>query len=79
MGTACICARIGRRKAPRKDMILKKYYYTEDWYEKCCGLVIIGDKTGERLTGEQAYRHIQESARIFKEKETGSAQGEAFF
>jgi hypothetical protein len=57
----------------------EKYYYTEDWYEKCCGLVIIGDKTGERLTGEQAYRHIQESARIFKEKETGSAQGEAFF
>jgi hypothetical protein len=57
----------------------EKYYYTEDWYEKCCGLVIIGGKTGERLAGEQAYRHIQEFARIFKEKETESTQGEAFY
>ena len=57
----------------------EKYYYTEDWYEKCCGLVVIGDKTGKRLAGEQAYRHIQESAKIFKEKETGFACGQTIY
>lgn len=57
----------------------EKYYYTEDWYDKCCGLVVIGEKTGERLVGKQAYRHIQESARIFKEKGTETIQAKAFF
>ncbi|MHB1152608.1 MAG: hypothetical protein ACYCWE_06455 [Eubacteriales bacterium] len=57
----------------------EKYFYTEDWFEKCCGLVIIGDKTGERVTGEQAYRLIQESAKIFKEKDTESRQREAIY
>ena len=48
----------------------EKYYHTEEWYEKCHGIVVIGEKTGERLAGEMAYEHIKESARIFKEVNT---------
>jgi hypothetical protein len=55
------------------------YYYTEDWYEKCCGLVIIGNKTGERLTGEQAYQYIKETAKLLYEKTTEYAQGEIIY
>ncbi|MDD4494827.1 MAG: hypothetical protein PHV32_10880 [Eubacteriales bacterium] len=55
------------------------YYYTEDWYDKCCGLVIVGEKTGERLKGEQAYRYVQETARILCEKKTEHTQGEVIY
>ena len=55
------------------------YYYTENWYEKCCGLVILGDKTGERLSGEQAYGHIRETAKVLYENKTEYAQGEVIY
>ncbi|MDR0287587.1 MAG: hypothetical protein LBI03_07795 [Clostridiales bacterium] len=55
------------------------YYYTEDWYGKCCGLVILGGKTCERLTGEQAYRYIQENAKLLYAKKTEYTQGEVFY
>ncbi|MEN6314772.1 MAG: hypothetical protein ABFD25_11035 [Clostridiaceae bacterium] len=55
------------------------YYYTENWYEKCCGIVTVGDKTSERLVGEQAYRHIREIAKILYEKKTEYTQGEVIY
>ena len=54
----------------------KNYYYTEDWYDKCYGIVIIGDKTKPRLTGKKAYDYITEAAKIFKEKQFVPAQGQ---
>ncbi|MDR1600290.1 MAG: hypothetical protein LBS11_10555 [Oscillospiraceae bacterium] len=32
--------------------------YTSSWYDTCRGILIVGDKTGERLTGLPAYTHI---------------------
>lgn len=54
----------------------KNYYSTEDWYDKCYGIVIIGDKTNSRLAGRKAYDHIVETAKIFKEKRSVPAQGQ---
>jgi hypothetical protein len=51
----------------------EQYYYIEDWYDKCHGLIVIKDKTGERLKGGQAYDYIKENARIFDEKKTGTS------
>lgn len=53
-----------------------RYFYTESWYEKCCGIIVIGEKTGERLTGVKAYEHIRKTAKILYEKQTEYAQGE---
>ena len=55
------------------------YYYTESWYEKCCGIVIVGDKTGERLAGEKAYKHIRETAKLMHEKKMEYTQGEVIY
>jgi len=41
------------------------YYRAEDWYDKCHGIVTVGQKIGERLAGEKAYAHIREMAAIF--------------
>lgn len=30
--------------------------YSTDWYDKCRGILIVGEKTGKRLTGEAAYQ-----------------------
>jgi hypothetical protein len=49
----------------------EKYYYIEDWYDKCHGLIVVKNKTGGRLTGELAYSYIKENAKIFNEKKTG--------
>jgi hypothetical protein len=49
------------------------YYTTEDWYERCHGIMLAGDKTGERLSGEKAYQYLKESAKIFKDKKSGFA------
>jgi len=43
----------------------EQYYRTEDWYVKCHGIAVIGEKTGGRLAGEEAYAHIRESAAVF--------------
>ncbi len=44
----------------------EEYYYNSDWYEKCAGLLIIGKKTGERLTGQAAYDRIVDWAVRFR-------------
>jgi len=44
------------------------YYTTEEWYETCHGILIVGDKTGDRVSGEKACQYIRETAKIFKEK-----------
>ena len=53
----------------------EQYYYTEDWYEKCHGVVLAGGKTGPRLTGAAAYDHIRETARIFRGMTSVTAEG----
>ena len=45
----------------------ENYYCIDNWYDKCHGIVVAGEKTGERLVGEKAYAHIRESAKIFSE------------
>ncbi len=38
------------------------YFYTADWHENCSGLLIVGAKTGERLTGAAAYARVADWA-----------------
>jgi hypothetical protein len=51
------------------------YYATEAWYETCYGIVVVGEKTGARRSGAEAYRHIRESAELFAKKRTVISQG----
>jgi hypothetical protein len=44
----------------------EEYFYSTDWHEKCCGLLIVGKKTGERLTGKAAYDRITHWAARFR-------------
>ena len=53
----------------------EQYYSVDDWYGKCHGILVIGEKTGERLAGEKAWGHIQETAAIFSERTSVSSQG----
>ena len=39
------------------------------WHENCTGLLLVGQKTGERLTGMNAYARIVEWARFFRNTE----------
>lgn len=55
-----------------------KYYYTEDWYNTCYGIVVVGEKTGTRLTGTDAYHHIKETAALFAEKKSVDSQGQKY-
>lgn len=43
----------------------EEYFYSTDWYEKCAGILMIGQKVGERLTGVAAYARIAEWASKF--------------
>ena len=45
----------------------EEYFYSTDWYENCAGLLIVGDKTGKRLTGADAYTRIIEWAKKFRD------------
>ena len=51
------------------------YYRVDEWYDKCHGIVLVGEKTGERLAGEKAYAHIRETAAIFNSMDCLSSQG----
>ena len=44
----------------------EEYFYSDDWHEKCSGLLIVGKKIGERLTGSAAYAKIAEWALKFR-------------
>ena len=44
----------------------EEYFYSADWYENCAGLLLVGDKIGERLTGPAAYARIKEWASKFR-------------
>ncbi|MCL1909682.1 MAG: hypothetical protein FWG05_01965, partial [Kiritimatiellaeota bacterium] len=44
----------------------EEYFHSPDWHENCHGLLFVGDKTGERLTGAAAYARIVEWARNFR-------------
>jgi len=54
----------------------EQYYSVGDWYGKCHGILVVGERTGERLTGEKAYAHIQETAKLFSKMTSVSAQGQ---
>jgi len=56
----------------------RKYYDTAAWYEHCYGILVVGEKTGERLTGEAAYRHIRETAARLRNREMVSSQGKQY-
>ena len=42
------------------------YYYVSDWQDLCRGILVVGEKTGERLTGKAAYDRITEWALWFR-------------
>lgn len=42
------------------------YFHSTDWYEKCAGILVVGARTGERLTGKAAYGRIAEWALAFR-------------
>jgi len=44
----------------------EEYFYSSNWYEKCSGLLFVGEKTGERLVGAAAYKHISDWALKFR-------------
>jgi AraC-like DNA-binding protein len=44
----------------------KQGSYTADWYDKCRGILVVGEKTGERLTGAAAYKCITDWALWFR-------------
>jgi AraC-like DNA-binding protein len=44
----------------------KQGSYTTDWYDKCRGILVVGEKTGERLTGEAAYKQLVDWAGWFR-------------
>jgi len=53
------------------------YYSVDDWYDKCHGIVVVGEKTGGRLVGERAYAHIKDTAALFSRMTSVTAQGQA--
>ncbi len=53
------------------------YYTVEDWYDKCYGIVVVGEKTGDRLAGDEALHFLADTAAILKEKRTVPSQGQA--
>ena len=57
-------------ETPVKDAnrVLEPQLQTQ-WHENCTGLLIVGLKTGERLTGRGAYGRIVEWARFFRNTE----------
>ncbi len=52
------------------------YYTVEDWYDKCYGIVVVGEKTGDRLAGDEALRFLAETAAILKDKRAVPSQGQ---
>lgn len=44
----------------------QEYFYSEDWFENCFGLLFVGEKTGERLKGKAAYDRITDWALKFR-------------
>ncbi|MCL2433343.1 MAG: hypothetical protein FWD16_02340 [Clostridia bacterium] len=58
----------------------EEYFYNTDWHGKCAGLLIVGEKTGERLTGAAAYKCITDWALWFRCcPRTVKAQGQEIF
>ena len=39
---------------------------TSDWYDKCRGILVVGEKTGERLRGAAAYKCVTDWAGRFR-------------
>jgi len=52
------------------------YFYTESWYDECYGIIVVGEKTGSRLSGQEALRFICESAELLRAKSSLSIQGQ---
>lgn len=44
----------------------EEYFYSTNWHENCSGLLIVGEKTGERLNGKAAYDRITDWALKFR-------------
>ena len=58
----------------------EEYFYSADWHENCSGLLFVGDKTGERLTGKAAYSRIVEWAAKFRSyNHTVTAEGKEIY
>ena len=57
----------------------QQYYRIENWYDKFYGIIVIGEKTADRLSGGSAYGYIKENARIFKDKKTETAYGQTIY
>ena len=56
----------------------RKYYDTAEWYENSYGILVVGEKTGERLMGEAAYRYICETAALLNARESLLSQGKRY-
>lgn len=55
---------------------VKNYFFTEDWYDKCYGIAVIGDKVSDRLKGAEAYKYIIETAEMMRGIDSVSAMGD---
>lgn len=44
----------------------EEYFYSENWYENCAGLLFVGEKKTERLKGKAAYKYITDWALRFR-------------
>lgn len=56
------------------------YFYSTDWFENCSGLLIVGEKSGERLTGSDAYKIITDWALKYRRyKKSVIAEGQDIY
>ncbi len=53
-----------------------EYYHTGRWYETCYGILTVGHKSGVRLSGADAYRHIRQSAALMNALGSVETQGQ---
>jgi hypothetical protein len=52
------------------------YFAIDDWYDRCYGIVVVGERTQARLSGAEALSHIRETAAILRARRNISIQGQ---
>ena len=58
------------------DFDTTEYYYTKNWHGLCRGILVVGAKTGERLTGKAAYDCVVDWAGKLRGKTSVTALGQ---
>jgi len=63
-------------KGTPNDFDTTEYYYTKDWHDLCRGILVVGAKTGKRLTGKAAYDRVVDWAARLRGKASVTALGQ---